>query len=292
MLMLAALSWGLAIALTKVALRQLTPLDLLTVEITVGALTICAIALARGARPTLPILLVALMGVLDPGLSFLLFDVGIARTAATDAAMLVATESLFTAALATTYLRERLDTRLFIALVAGSLGAAIISLRGAGGSSSLLGDLLCLGGALTAAAYGVLARRFAPGREVLSLTAVQMLGALAVCVPVGALGSAVGHSHLAHVDAGHLLTAIAVGVLSTTVPFLLFNSAIEHVTATTAGLLLTLIPLFGTAAAVALLSEGLAVAQLFGGVLILAATTLAARGEQSQSAPASISQLS
>jgi len=285
MLVLAALSWGIATALTKVALQQLAPLDLLSIEITVGALSMCAIALARGARPTGPMLVIALMGAIDPGLSFLLFDVGIARTAATNAALLVATETLFTAALAAMFLRERLDARLAIALAAGSLGAVVVSLHsGGGGSNSLLGDLLCLGGALGAATYGVLARRFAPGREVLSLTAVQMLGAVVVCLPLGALGAAAGRSHLAHVDAGHLVAAVAVGVLATTIPFLLFNVAIERVTAMTAGLMLSLIPFFGTVSAVAMLSESLAAVQLLGGVLIVAAATLAALSAQPETA--------
>lgn len=276
MLVLAALSWGIATALTKVALAQLAPLDLLGIEVGTGALCLGLIAVARRARFERPSRAVLAIGVLDPGLCFLLFNLGVARTAATDAALLIATESLFTAGLAVAFLSERLDGRLGLALAAGSLGAALVSLGGGGGTSSLLGNLLVVAASLAAGAYSVLARHIAPGRDVLSLTTTQMLGAAAVCVPVAALAAAAGHSHLAHADAGHLLAAVASGVLASVVPFLLFNAAIEHVTATAAGLVLTLIPLFGTAAAVTLLDESLGAVQLLGGGMIVLAATLAA----------------
>jgi len=281
MLVLAALSWGIATALTKVALEQLQPLDLLAVEVGTGALCLCLLMLARGAPRDSALRVggvLLLIGMLDPGLCFLLFDVGLAHTAATDGALLIATESLFTAVLAVLFLGERLDGRLAFALFAGSIGAAFVSLRGGGGASSLAGDLLVVGASLAAGAYSVLARRIAPGRDVLSLTTVQMIGAAAVCLPLAGLAAAAGHSHLAHANASHVLAAVAVGVLASVLPFLLFNTAIEHVTATAAGLVLNLIPLFGTAAAVTLLSESLGVAQLLGGALIVLAATLAALG--------------
>ena len=83
LLLLAALSWGLSAALTKVALEQVSPLDLFAVEVAMGALVLCAAALARGARPSRPSIPVLALGVLDPGLAILLFDVGLAHTAAT-----------------------------------------------------------------------------------------------------------------------------------------------------------------------------------------------------------------
>jgi drug/metabolite transporter (DMT)-like permease len=287
MLVLAALSWGLAIALTKVALDQLAPLDLLGLEVATALIVLWTIALARGGgRPKLgravllvPVLL--LIGVVDPGVSFLFFDIGVAHTAATSAALLIATESLFTAGLAVAFLGERLNARLAFALATGFAGAALVSLRG-GGASSLEGDLLVVGASLAAAVYGVLARHLAPGREVLTLTVTQMLGAAAVCLPLAALAAASGHSRLDHANAGHLLVGVAVGVLAGVVPFLLFNAAIKNVTATAAGLVLTLIPLFGAAASVTLLSESLAAPQLLGGALIVLAATLATLSERTQ----------
>ena len=49
LLLLASLSWGLATALSKVALKHVTSLDLFAVDITLGAVFLSIVAFARGA---------------------------------------------------------------------------------------------------------------------------------------------------------------------------------------------------------------------------------------------------
>jgi drug/metabolite transporter (DMT)-like permease len=285
-LLIASLCWGVSTALSKVAIAELTPVDLFAIEVSTGAACLGVAALMHGARPRRPSAAVLLLGVLEPGLAYLLFDLGIARTAATDGALLVSTDSLFTAALATAFLGERLAPRLRLALAAGMAGSVLVSLNAEGGMSSLTGDLLVLAGSLSAAGYGVLARRVAPGRDTLSLTAVQMLGAAAIAVPA-AVGSVAGHhSHIAQADAGHVLAALAVGILASVVPFLLYNAAIARVTATAAGLTVGLVPLFGTLASLVLLGEQLAAVQLAGGACVVAAAALAATGHGHDEGPA------
>ena len=127
LLLLAALSWGLSAALTKVALEQVSPLDLFAVEVAMGALVLCAAALARGARPSRPSIAVLALGILDPGLAILLFDFGLVHTAATHGALLLATDSLFTVALAVVLLGERMGGRVAVALAAGFAGSALLS---------------------------------------------------------------------------------------------------------------------------------------------------------------------
>ena len=108
MVVVAAFFWGLATPLSKVALRQLTPVDLLGVEIGVGAAMLAVLAVGRGARPGKPQPTLLLLGVLEPGLAFLLFNLGLTRTAATHAALLIATDALFVVLLAALLLHERL----------------------------------------------------------------------------------------------------------------------------------------------------------------------------------------
>jgi drug/metabolite transporter (DMT)-like permease len=278
-LLLAALCWGVSTAFSKVAIAQLTPVDLFAIEVTTGALFLGVAALVRGARPAWPDRRVVLLGVLEPGLAFLLFDIGIVHTAATDGALLLSTDSLFTAGLAAAFLGERLGPRLRLALAAGVAGSVLVSLDASGGMSSLMGDVLVLAGSLSAAGYGVLARRVAPGRDTLSLTAAQMLVAAAIALAAAAGSFAGHHSHIGQADAGHLAAALLVGILASVVPFLIYNAVIARVTATSAGLTLSLVPLFGTLASLLLLDEGLSVVQLAGGAFVVAAAALAATGE-------------
>src|SRR4051794_27710977 len=287
MLALAALSWGVASALSKVAVEQLTSLDLFAVEVATGALCLGGAALARGSRPRLPGAELVVLGGLNPGLAFLLFDIGIARTTATHAPLLLSTDTLFTAALAWAILHERLDRRLALALGFGVAGSALVSLAGGGGMSSLAGDLLVVAASLSAAGYGVLAKRATARYDPVALTAAQMLvaGALAapltaaagggpppplppprardlplagaLAAPLTAAAVAGHHSHLAHAGAGYLLVACAVGLLGSVVPFVLYLAAIDRIAVTRAGPVLTLVPLFGALASVVLLGEGL-----------------------------------
>src|SRR5689334_12779963 len=206
-LLLASLCWCVSTAFSKVAIAQLTPVDLFAIEVSIGAVALGIAALARGARPRRPDGRVVLLGILEPGLAFLLFDIGIAHTAATDGALLLSTDSLFTAFLAAAFLGERLGPRLRVALAAAVAGSVLVSLDDSGGMGSLLGDGLVLAGSLSAAGYGVLARRVAPGRDTLSLTAVQMLVAAAIALAAAAGSFAGHHSHLGQADTGHLAAA-------------------------------------------------------------------------------------
>jgi drug/metabolite transporter (DMT)-like permease len=273
----AALSWGLSSALSKVALEQLGPVDLLAIEISTGAGVLIPLALARWGQITRPRTAFLLLGVLEPGLSFLLFDVGLSRTAATHAALLLASETLFVVVLARLTLRERLSPPLALAVGAGFSGVMLVSLGRGGQMASLLGDTLVIGGAALAAAYGVLARKWAPTGHWLTVTATQLLGAALVATPIVAVSVASGDSHLGGGDAGHLLAAVATGLLASVIPFLLYNAGIVVMSATTAALILALIPVFGTAAALILIGGGIGGAQLVGGALVVGAATAAIR---------------
>lgn len=271
----AAFSWGAGTVMTKVTLSQLSPLDLLGVELVSGTAVIWGVLLVRrgqglelthwrGA---------AILGLLEPALSFALFDFGLDRTGAADGAILIASESLFVALLARAALGERFGKRVATAVAVGFAGSVIVGLGASGQGRSLLGDGLVLAASAAAAAYSVAARRLAAAQDAdaLSITAVQLLAATVVSLPLFLGGLLAGHSQLGEANSAHLLAALATGLLGTAIPFLLYNRAIRDLQATRAALVLNLIPVFGVALAVALLSERLGWVQLGGGVTVLLA---------------------
>lgn len=215
------------------------------------------------------------LGVLEPGLAFLLFDLGITRTAATHGALLLSTDTLFTIALAWALLDERVDRRIVLALAAGLVGSVLVSLTGDDGMSTLIGDLLIVAASLSAAGYAIVAKRATAHHDPLTLTAGQMLVAAALALPLAAIAAVDHHSHLGHAAAGSLLLAVAVGVLASVVPFVLYNAAIDRVTVSVSGVVLTLVPLFGALASVVVVGESLAAWQLVGGALVVLAAALA-----------------
>jgi drug/metabolite transporter (DMT)-like permease len=277
LLVIAAFSWGLGIVMTKVTLEELAPLDVLGFELVVGAAVVWAALLVRGRAGVAAFSgwrAFAVLGLLEPGLSFALGDFGLDKTGAADGALLIASETLFVVVLARLVLRERITRAVALAVAVGFFGSVAIGLGAVGdGRTTGLGDLLVLGGTAAAAAYSVAARRVAQEGQPdgLTVTAVQLLAAMIVSIPIVALGAAAGHSHLMDADRSHLLAAVATGLLTTAIPFLLYNVAIRDVKATGAAVILNLVPVIAALLAVVLLDERLGPLQVLGGIAVIAA---------------------
>jgi drug/metabolite transporter (DMT)-like permease len=182
------LSWALATVASKYALGGFSALDLLVLEIAVGTLALWGGLAARrrvgrGFRGGY-----LLLGLLEPGLAYALFNLGLERTSAANGALLVSLESLAIAVLGIVFLRERLSWPLTAALTLSVGGAALLTGQETPGGASLTGDWLVLAAVVAAASYAVAARRMAPGADVVVVTAYQLLGALLVAVPIWATG--------------------------------------------------------------------------------------------------------
>lgn len=274
---MAATSWAVATVLTKVALEELAPFDLLGIELASSAVAMACLLVARG-RPFLPEAwpVFALIGILEPGLSFGLFDFGLARTGAADGAILIASQSLFGVLLARMLLGERISSLTRAAVIVGFTGSALIGLAETGHGTTLGGDLLVLAASAAAAAAGVGVRRMSAQADNLAATTTQLISAAAVAGPVILVADFGGRSQLGTADRGHLLAAIATGLLGGAVPFLAFNLAIRDLTVAHAGLLLNLIPVLAAAFAVATLNEHLHWPEVLGGALVIGAVTIAA----------------
>ena len=273
----AATSWAVATVLTKVALIQLAPLDLLGIELVVSAAAMACLLAARG-RPLLPKSwhAFALIGVLEPGLSFGLFDFGLARTGAADGAILIASQSLFGVLLARVLLGERVSSLTRAAVGVGFMGSVLVGLAETGHGTTLAGDLLVLAASAAAAGAGVGVRRMSAEADNLAATTTQLVSAALVAGPLILAADIGGRSHVASADWRHLAAAVATGLLGGAVPFLAFNLAIRDLTVAHAGLILNLIPVLAAAIAVVTLGERLHWPEILGGALVVGAVTFAA----------------
>jgi drug/metabolite transporter (DMT)-like permease len=272
-----AVGFGVGTAMSVLALRGLHPADLLAVELGGSACVLLTVAAATGRLQRARAGRGLAQGALTPGLSFLLGDLGLARTSAASGSLLLATEMLLTVLLAVVFLRERVHARSAAALILGLGGAALVSLGTTPSDAardSMAGNLLVVGAVACAAAFTVWSRRAKDeNTEGLSLTAWQFLGA-ALAVSPFVLGSwATGGTRFATAEPRVILAAVVVlccglGAL------LSFNIGIRTVTATRAALLANLQPVAGTATAVGLLGESLGAGQVLGGGLVVAGLTL------------------
>jgi drug/metabolite transporter (DMT)-like permease len=264
-LVLAAALWGTAGTATKYALRGFGPVTLLAVELTAASGLLWTVLLVRGYRRPASFPRVALLGLLEPALAYLGETSGLARTSASNGAVITGMESVFVVGLAAIFLRERVSRVLVAAVAVALLGLIVLegSARWAGAGT---GDMLVLAGALSAAGYSVVARG---GRDPdpLAVTAHQFAVATLLVVPLAAHRWAVG-AEGGTVPLPYWIAAVAVGTAGFAASFLLYNRAILTLNAGSASVIVNLIPAFGLLSAVLWLRETLTAGRLLGATLI------------------------
>jgi drug/metabolite transporter (DMT)-like permease len=268
-LIIASLSWGLSTVTTKYALAAFAATDLLVVEL--GVATVCLWLLPRVRRRARPSFRrgYLLLGLLEPGLSYALFNFGLERTSASDAAVLVSLESVVVALLAAAFLGERLTVALCFGIALGVGGAVVLAAQEGNHGASVAGDALVVAGVVVAAAYSLVARRVAPGGDAAVVTAYQLAAAFAVAVLVWSALSTDGGSTFGAPSTWQWLAAVATGMLGSAVPFLFFTFAVSRLPVSLTGVVSNLVPVFGVAAAVLLLGERLSAVQLVGAGLVV-----------------------
>jgi drug/metabolite transporter (DMT)-like permease len=276
-LVISALLFGVGTAFAVYALRGITAFDLLAVEIGSATATLWIGLAIAGPRTSSRWRTYALVGLLEPALSYLLYNVGLAQTSATHGALLEALDALLVVFLGALLLRERLGLAVVLSLLLGVLGAGLVAVtEGAGGPdpATRVGDGLVVLGIVAAAFYSIAVRRFGGQDPALTVTAYQFLAALVAVSPLVLATWLLHGSGLPRASPGQLLAALGSGVLGTAGAYLLFNAGISRVRASRAALVMNLIPVFGTAAAVVGLGERLRVQEMVGGALIVASLFL------------------
>ncbi len=276
----AAAGYGLSTSISVAALRRVGPPDLVAIELTGGALVLLGTAVVRGALNRVGARRNFLLGLLAPGLSFVLGDVGLSMTSATAGSLLLAVELPLSVLLSVLFLREVLDLRGAIVVGIGLSGSAVVAL-GAGshgaGMSTLVGNVFVVLSVAAAAAFLVVTRRHNTD-DGLNASTWQTVGAAVGTSPFVAFGWWHAGSQLP--AAGFDGVALCVGVLlCTIVASVCFNVGISRVSGVRASQLTNATPLAGLLAAVLLLGERPSVVQVVGGALVFTAIVVLARSE-------------
>ena len=280
-LIAASALFGLDTTISAYVLREVRPADLFLAETSVGALCLWAVVWAAG-RYRRPARLGPhiLLGLIEPGFAYLLFDVGLPRTTAVAGGLLISTETIIGAGLAVAILHERLRAPAVIALATGMIGTALVSIGGGGPNhGQVLGDLIVLLAAATGGTYLVLARRIPSTDDALTGTAYQLMAAFAVAAAYAAVTWSTGGSRFGSAGGPTIVLTLATGVLGIAIPFVLLNRSLDVLPASTAGLVLNVIPVFAVASAIALLGEQLTTTTVAGGAAILVGLTALGRSD-------------
>ena len=278
-LLLAALSWGLALTTADAALAEISATDLLLLETAAGTAVVVLACWATGRRVAGAWRPAVVLGSLEPGIAYVFANVGLILTSAAVGSMLFALESVFVVALATVLLRTRPRGVEISALSLGVLGTVLVASAQSGGRSSGMGVGIMVVSTLISAGYVLATKRFAGGNEPVALVARQGIASLVVTAPFILGASLNGGSRLGTASIGCILLACLTGVIGFAIPYTLWTTSLPHVRPGFAAVALNLVPLVGVISATLLGQGGLSPGQWGGGGLILVGLVLLTRAE-------------
>ncbi|MGE0240632.1 MAG: DMT family transporter [Parvibaculaceae bacterium] len=295
-LVIACFLWAAGTVMSKQLLGSVQPVLFLIIQLAPSAAILWLVILSKGAR--LPggrtLLIVIVLGWLNPGLAYMLSMLGLVHATASVATLVWAAEPALIILLAALFLKEDVGFRLVGLTAAAALGVYFASGMATAGFSfdgQIYGAALILLGVLCCAIYTVTARDIAREFDPLAIIAIQQSTGLlwALCMwPFELETSAV--SQLAKLSAIEMIGGLLSGLLYYALAFWFYLNGLRSMTASRAGTFFNLIPVFGIGLAFAFLGERLAPSQLLGALAILVSVLLlqisAARKDESQAGAA------
>ena len=221
------------------------------------------------------------MGFIGFTLAMALAHWGLAWSTATNAALLVATEPIALVALAPVVLGERLTGREGWGTALALLGATVIVVNGVPGLTVAIaphwrGDLLLLLSGVCFAAYSLLGRPLLARHPSIRVTAWSFLWGLVTTAPLAAVEWQVATR--SPWTATSVAAVLYLGVVMTGLGYLVWNWALERVSAARAAIYLNVQPLVGTLLGVVWLGEPLSAFTVAGGCLVVLGLWLALTG--------------
>jgi len=275
-LLAANILYATSYTVTRVVLADVGPATLGLARLVIGAAILVPWALAQ-RQPGIRLSRadrwsVFWMGLLGFAGAFVLGNWGIARSTASNAALLITVEPISIILFSPLVLGERLALREGIGAALAMGGAVLVVLNGIPGVTLGLaphwrGDLLLILSGLAYASYSLLGREVLGRHRVMPVTAWSILWGTAAMLPLAVLEWAGGHRP-AWTPAA-VAGTLYLGIVITALAYTAWNYALERVEAPRAAIFLNAQPLVGALLGIWLLHEPLTPYTVAGGALIL-----------------------
>ncbi|WP_139653345.1 DMT family transporter [Raoultibacter phocaeensis] len=279
------LIWGTTFVSTKVLLTEFQPVEILFYRFLIGFIALFALR-PRHIKLTLKQeVLCAGAGLTGVTLYFLLENIALVHTTASNVGVIVAVAPFFTAIVSFFAARdERLRPGFFVGFAIAMAGILLMSSQGLAGGT--LGDVLAVGAAAVWAVYSVITKKIGTfGYDSIQMTKRTFFWGLLFMLPaLGASGFEFGFERFADPLMSANMAFLGLGASATC--FVTWNLAIRTLGAVKTSAYIYLVPVITVAASVAILHEPLTALIACGVILTCAGLVISEWGKGSASAAA------
>ena len=285
LLILANTLWACSYVAAKFALRDVSVNIMNALRMLISALVLLPFLIAwrkdlNLTRRDLPQL--ALLAVIGFVINKILEYGGLSLTTASDVALLITSESIFTAALSWLVLRERFKPLTGVALLLGLAGVYLIVERSVvpniptgGGALRIVGDLMVVLALVFESFYTVRGKALLVKHPPLLITSVAIVGSTIFWIPLAGVDITLHGWH-----APSLVGWLSIGwlaILSTVIAYLAWFKGLANIDGSAAASTLFVQPLLGTTLAILLLGDQIVPTTIAGGIMIIASVYLISR---------------
>lgn len=275
--LLTILIWGTTFISTKVLLVDFQPVEILFFRFVMGLLALLVVYPRRMKGTTgkqeLTFVAAGLCGVC---LYYLLENIALTYTMASNVGVIISVAPFFTAILSRLFLKqeEKLQANFFIGFVVAMVGIALISFNGSTLQLNPVGDLLALLAAFLWACYSILTRRISSFgyNTILTTRRVFFYGILFMIPALFLFDFKLDLSRFTNMT--YLLNILFLGLGASALCFVTWNFAVKLLGAVKTSIYIYLVPVITVAASVLILREPFTWMTGLGTILTLAGLLL------------------
>src|SRR5258708_3493618 len=210
---------------------------------------------------------------------------GLSLSTASDVALLITSETIYTAVLSWLLLRERFKPLTGVALLLGFVGVYLIverslipNIPAGGGIMRMVGDLMVVLGLIFEAFYTVRGKALLVKHSPLLITAATIVGSTIFWIPIA--GGDILFNGWHPLSLAAWLGVGWLALMSTVVAYFAWFKGLAEVDGSAAASTLFIQPLLGTLLAIVLLHDQLLPTTIVGGILIIASVYLISRSSR------------
>lgn len=268
-LLVVAIIWGMGFVANDIALNTMSPLQILCVRFFIGSILMSTICLYKRIKIGKKELLAGILLGIFLFVGFATQTIGLKYTTPAKNAFLTAANVVIVPFIAFMIYKKKVDRFCVIGTIMALMGIGILSLKG--DMTLSLGDGLTLICAVCFAFQIFFTGEFVQKFNVITLTTIQMfvsfILSLIAIVAMGEIHFNIGYNAL--------LSTLYLGILSTTVAFILQTYFQKFTDGTTAAIVLSMESVFGTLFSIIIVGEKLTPRMFMGCFLIFFAVIIA-----------------